>query len=170
MAEEASLSPEGEEFWRFSIAFYARPGVEKALLALQDERGLDVDLVLYALWLGASGRGALDRERLAQAEKRVAEWREEVVKPLRALRRRLGASFEPDLRPLYEGVKAQELAAEKVEQMRLAALVGRRRAVGTAEAFADAAAGLLLYLGGEAAGGEAMRTLLEALGAFLREG
>jgi uncharacterized protein (TIGR02444 family) len=170
MAEAARGSPEEEEFWRFSLAFYARPGVEKALLLLQDERGIDVDLVLYALWLGACGRGRLDRERLEQAEERVSRLREEVVTPLRALRRRLRAGREPDLHSLYEGVKRLELAAEKVEQARLAALSGPAGALGAEEAFADAASGLSFYLGNEEAKGEAARTVLEALRAFLREG
>ena len=45
-----------EALWRFSLAFYARPGVAEALIALQDRAGLDVNLMLFALWLGVSGR------------------------------------------------------------------------------------------------------------------
>lgn len=168
MPEETRTFLEGEEFWRFSLAFYARPGVEKALLFLQDERGSDVNFVLLALWLAASGRGPLDRERLERAEKRVSELREGVVSPLRAIRRRLGASPEPDLRPLYEAAKRLELAAEKVEEERLAAVSGPKRAVGAEEVAADARSGLALVLGHETAKSEAARSLLEALKAFLR--
>jgi uncharacterized protein (TIGR02444 family) len=47
---------EDEAFWCFSLAFYERPGVADALIALQDRDGFDVNLVLFALWLGISGR------------------------------------------------------------------------------------------------------------------
>ena len=39
-------------FWRFSLALYARPGVAEALIALQDRAGLDVNLILFGLWVG----------------------------------------------------------------------------------------------------------------------
>ena len=42
----------GEGFWRFSLAFYARPGVADALIALQDRAESEVNLVLFGLWLG----------------------------------------------------------------------------------------------------------------------
>ena len=37
MAGEPS---DDEALWRFSLAFYARPGVSEALIALQDRAGL----------------------------------------------------------------------------------------------------------------------------------
>ena len=42
----------GEAFWRFSLAFYARPGVADALIALQDRAGSTSILMLFGLWLG----------------------------------------------------------------------------------------------------------------------
>ena len=55
--DEGGKTSEDEAFWRFSLAFYERPGVADALIALQDCDGFDVNLVLFALWLGVSGRG-----------------------------------------------------------------------------------------------------------------
>src|SRR6516162_7809580 len=63
---DAEPSP-GEAFWRFSLTFYALPRVAPALLALQDLEGLDVNLMLFALWLGISGRHPLDSGALAVA-------------------------------------------------------------------------------------------------------
>jgi uncharacterized protein (TIGR02444 family) len=63
---KSSLS--GEVFWRFSLAFYARPGMADALIGLQDRAGLDVNLMLFALW-----RGALHGQRLHASEMRAAE-------------------------------------------------------------------------------------------------
>ena len=73
-------------FWRFSLAFYARPGVAEALIALQDRAGFDVNLILFGLWVGLSGRGRLDGELLAAARRATERLRTEIVAPLRALR------------------------------------------------------------------------------------
>jgi uncharacterized protein (TIGR02444 family) len=43
------MSPPDDPFWRFSLDLYGRPGVAPACLALQDEAGADVNLVLYLL-------------------------------------------------------------------------------------------------------------------------
>jgi len=45
----------GGAFWRFSLDAYGRPGVAAACLDLQDRHGCDVNLILYALWLGRAG-------------------------------------------------------------------------------------------------------------------
>ncbi len=80
-------------FWTFSVDLYERPGVEAACIALQDRRDLDVNLLLWALWLAECGV-ALDQATLARAEAEVASWQAEIVQPLRALRRRLRQYIE----------------------------------------------------------------------------
>ena len=139
--------PAGEAFWRFSLAFYAVPGVAGALIALQDRDGLDVNLMLFALWVGVSGRGRLDRDALMAADRAVCEVRTEIVQPLRTLRRRLSQNPDPDVQDLRRGVKAIELAAEKIAQTRLASLAGPVCAA--AADIAGAHANLAVYLGPE---------------------
>ena len=63
--DEPEKTSQDEAFWRFSLAFYERPGVPDALIALQDRDGFDVNLILFALWLGISGRGLLGGDALA---------------------------------------------------------------------------------------------------------
>jgi len=70
---------EGQAFWCFSLAFYERPGVPGALIALQDRDGFDVNLVLFALWLGISGRQPLDGDALAAAERAAGTLRREMI-------------------------------------------------------------------------------------------
>ncbi len=77
-------------FWDYSVELYRRPGVEAACLDLQRRHGLDVNLVLLCCWQASLG-GRLDRTLLAGAGEVVASWQAEVVRPLRALRRRLKA-------------------------------------------------------------------------------
>src|SRR5260370_35545910 len=81
----------GDGFWRFSLAFYARPGVAEALIALQDRAGRDVNLVLFALWLGVYRRRRLDAAELAAAATAIAAPNAAAAVPCRRLRRRRNA-------------------------------------------------------------------------------
>jgi uncharacterized protein (TIGR02444 family) len=136
------------DLWRFSLDFYHLPGVASALIALQDRAGLDVNLMLFALWLGVTGRSPLDHAGLAAAERAVCDIRAEMIVPLRALRRRLKGIPDNDVQNLREGVKALELAAEKLAQDRLVGVAGPADAEISAEAgLALAEANLALYLG-----------------------
>jgi uncharacterized protein (TIGR02444 family) len=135
-------------FWRFSLAFYERPGVADALIALQDRDGFDVNLVLFALWLGISGHGPLDGDALAAAELAAATLQSEIVEPLRSLRRKLRHHPDGDVQHLRDGVKALEIAAEKLVQERLARLARSEGArTGLEGRRATAHANLALYLG-----------------------
>ncbi len=118
----------GEAFWRFSLAFYARPGVAPALIALQDRDGLDVNAILYALWLGLARGHAMDAADLAAAEAAAAPLRDAVVVELRGLRRRLRAHPDADVQALRRRVQALEIAAERAVQQRLARFVTLRNA------------------------------------------
>jgi uncharacterized protein (TIGR02444 family) len=100
-------------FWDYSLAVYARDGVADALLALQDEFGLDVNMLLYAAWLAERGL-QLDAAHLIPLETRVATWREQVIHPLRRLRRQW--RDYPEAAALREGLKALELEAEQSQQ------------------------------------------------------
>ncbi|WP_042695500.1 TIGR02444 family protein [Azospirillum sp. B506] len=107
-------------FWDFSLAVYGRPGVPACCLALQDRRGVDVNVLLFAAWAGLDCGIGLSADELLRIDGTVAGWREEVVRPLRALRRR--AKAEDDA--FYRRMKAAELEAERVQQDRLFAAGG----------------------------------------------
>ncbi len=110
----------GHPFWSFSLAVYGRPGVPAACLALQDGRGVDVNLLLFAAWAGRECATPLSVETLGRIDAAVSDWRLEVVRPLRAVRRRLKGEDEA----LYQRLKAVELAAERIQQDRLFAAGG----------------------------------------------
>jgi len=109
-------------FWRFSLRFYALPDVAPACLALQDEANVDVNLMLFLLFLAENGR-AITRDDVARLDAGIAPWRREVVEPLRALRRRLKSGVGEIPAATSEGlrnmVKKIELEAERLEQGRL---------------------------------------------------
>jgi uncharacterized protein (TIGR02444 family) len=147
LATSETREPAVEAFWRFSLAFYGLPGVSRALIALQDREGLDVNLILFALWVGVSGRGRLDRDALMAADCAICEVRTEIVQPLRTLRRKLAESPDADVQDLRQGLKALELASEKMVQTRLARLARPVSAV--AADITAAHANLAIYLGPE---------------------
>lgn len=100
-------------FWDYSLARYETDGVAAACLLLQDEYGLDVNLLLYAAWLAHIGR-RLDEVHLEALDALVADWRENVVGPLRALRRRLREY--PAAAEVRDEIKSLELRAERQQQ------------------------------------------------------
>jgi uncharacterized protein (TIGR02444 family) len=156
---------EGEAFWRFSLGFYARPGVAPALIALQDRDGLDVNVILYALWLGLTRGHATSAADLAVAEAAAAPLRAAVVVELRGLRRRLRPHSDPDVQALRRRVQALEIAAERAVQERLAGSLTPRDAAG--DRVETAAANLALCLGAAAGSAEA-ETIRAALAGFSR--
>jgi uncharacterized protein (TIGR02444 family) len=107
------------DFWAFSLHLYGQKGVSDACLGLQDRLAADVNLVLFAVWLGASGH-RLAADQAQTAVDAVILWQRDVVETLRGVRRRLKTGPAPAPSPqteaLREAVKASELAAEKVEQ------------------------------------------------------
>lgn len=113
-----------EAFWSFSTGLYAKPGVEAALLALQDVDGLEVNLVLFCLFAGQRGQ-SLDGPSIAAIQGIGHIWGREVVEPLRAARRQLKplASGNGTAAGLRDEVKRLELAAEKAMQAALADLL-----------------------------------------------
>jgi uncharacterized protein (TIGR02444 family) len=148
---EARAVPE-EAFWRFSLYFYKLPNIAQALLALQDRDGLDINLILFALWFGISGRGRLDSDALTAAERAIGKIRSEIVEPLRSLRRKLKEHPDGDVQRLREGIKALELEGEKLVQTRLGRFAGSALGEISAEdCRAAAVANLTLYLGLEKA-------------------
>ena len=116
-----------DDFWSFSIAVYRKPGVEPALLALQDDFGFDVNLLLFCVYCAKAGHGRLSQQT-QQAMAEIADvWGGQIVAPLRAVRRVLKtpvAGASGALRePLRGEVKRIELAAERAMQQLLAGLV-----------------------------------------------
>jgi uncharacterized protein (TIGR02444 family) len=115
-----------EGLWEFSLRVYALPGVAEACLELQDRSGADVNLLLFALF-AAELRRRLDSEAFRLLDAAVCRWREDVVRPLRSVRRALKAmpagSEGGEALGLRDLVKRAELDAERLEQSRLEALL-----------------------------------------------
>jgi uncharacterized protein (TIGR02444 family) len=164
MRDAARAAPSGgEALWRFSLALYARPGVAGALLALQDRAGIDVDLVLFALWFGATRGRRLDAAALGAAETAMAP--RGLVQTLRGLRRELKTIGDRDAEALRRRVLALELSAERRVQHRLLAAFADRSARRPQLAAAEANLGLIL---GDAARSAEADLLRRAVASLMR--
>lgn len=116
-----------EGFRRFALDLYRRSGVADACLDLQNRHGLDVNLVLFAAFVGAVWRRGLTVADLGQAHRRVDAWHQEIVRPLRAVRQRLKTGPDPAPSEATAGLRRKiaqlEIEAELIELDQLAALV-----------------------------------------------
>jgi uncharacterized protein (TIGR02444 family) len=125
MSDADTPSPQGSPFWRFSLQFYRQPAVAQACIALQEDAGVDVNLLLLLLWF-AGKRRRLAAPEIEALDRRVRDWRDSTIKPLRSIRRDL--KTPPDLvaAPLAEAfrtrIKAVELEAERLQQEAMYAL------------------------------------------------
>mgnify|MGYP006187553233 CR=1 FL=1 len=68
------------DLWSFSLATYARPGVEDACLQLQTA-GANVCLMLCGLWLEQRAETS-DQQRVRMLQAQTEPWEFEVVQPI----------------------------------------------------------------------------------------
>lgn len=112
-----------EALWRFALALWKRPGVERAALLLQDQHGIPVCLLLAALWL--AGEGVPPDTSLAATLRDAAEkWERERIGPLRQLRR--VAASRPQWGDWKRSLQDAELEAERLLLGELAAVAAAR--------------------------------------------
>jgi uncharacterized protein (TIGR02444 family) len=112
-------------FWTFSLRIYGQPGVPPACLTLQDGSGVDVNVLLFALYAASCGRGLVPAD-ITRIMTSVEPWKAQAVVPLRGVRRFLKdtpTGFEPTgVDELRQRIKAVELEAERLQQETLYAL------------------------------------------------
>jgi uncharacterized protein (TIGR02444 family) len=115
MTTNAAITP----FWRFSLNYYKQTGVSDACIALQDQCGVDVNLLLFLFWL-ASERQTLSADEVQKLDATIKSWRELTIVPIRDVRRKLkGAKtfVDPARQEAFrDKVKAVELGAEQLQQ------------------------------------------------------
>ena len=123
--QSATPSAQGSPFWRFSLRLYRAPGVGDACIALQEEAGVDVNLLLFLLWQ-ATERRAFTAADIKALDETIGGWRDTAVIPLRNLRRALKSSpglVAPNAAEAFRTrIKAVELEAERLQQEAMYAL------------------------------------------------
>jgi uncharacterized protein (TIGR02444 family) len=123
--DETKTKTETTPFWRFSLHFYRQPGVADACIALQDGCGVDVNLLLFLLWLADDGQ-FLSVDEVKKLDDQVRDWRNVTIIPIREVRRKLKGVrtlVEPGKQEAFRNkVKVIELEAERLQQDALYAL------------------------------------------------
>lgn len=141
--------PSGNPFWDFTLALYGRPGVAPALIGLQDRQGLDVNMLLFCCWAGSAGR-VLAAADLQAVEAVADPWQAEVVRPLRALRRRLKGGFgrlpADQVEAFRKRINALEIDGERIAQDAMSKLSAAPEAGGHTPTANHVAANLTAYL------------------------
>ena len=84
MTTENSASP----IWDFVLGYYRQQGVSEAAITLQDSAGIDVNMILFLMWLSAQKRTLGVAEAKTVSEKSIG-WQHDVVVPVRGVRRLL---------------------------------------------------------------------------------
>jgi uncharacterized protein (TIGR02444 family) len=111
--------PPKSPFWRFSIKLYAVPGVAAACIELQDQAGVDVNVLFFLLWQATQNR-ALDEAEVAEIDRVIGAWRELTVVPLREMRRALKTPppvMTAEAAETFRNrIKGAELEAERLQQ------------------------------------------------------
>jgi uncharacterized protein (TIGR02444 family) len=120
-----SSSGQPSPFWTFSLSFYRQGGVSEACLELQDHFGVDVNIVLFLLWT-ATLRRCLEASEIGALADKVRAWQNDVVVPIRNLRRFLKTPsplLDEGTKELFRTkIKAVELESERLQQEAMFAL------------------------------------------------
>jgi uncharacterized protein (TIGR02444 family) len=112
------------ESWAFALDIYARPGVADACLKLQNEAGVDVMMFLVIAFAAVRHRTLLTPSEIRQLDEDCRPWREQIVRPLRAIRSGLKTGPLPapnsETEEFRSKVKAIELASERLQNQLIA--------------------------------------------------
>ncbi|WP_300574467.1 TIGR02444 family protein [Phenylobacterium sp.] len=93
--------------WNWAVDTYGRAGVAQAALALQDDHGQNVPLLLWAAFARTT-----DPQALAAAAALARTWETTAILPLRQVRRALKEPLSPTPDEAREALRAQVKAAE----------------------------------------------------------
>jgi uncharacterized protein (TIGR02444 family) len=122
--------PAENQCWDFVVELYAKPGISQACLALQDRLGVDVSFLLTLVFYAKHCSIDPSVEEIASLDRSISAWRDEVIIPLRRLRRHVKASnlLNSSTEEFYRRIKTDELLAEQLEIGTVAQQLGQMQA------------------------------------------
>jgi len=104
---------DSDAFWQYSLQAYDQ--IKDIVLPLQDEHGLNVNLLLLAGYTQTLGC-AIDEFDMNNLVIQTKQWQQQLTQPFRQLRRELKATINDNQ---YQNMLSMEIALEKEEQWRL---------------------------------------------------
>ena len=145
---ETVSATQGSPFWNFSLGYYRGAGVSEACLELQDRCGVDVNVVLFLLWM-ASQKRVLTADQVKRLADKVRPWQTDVIGPIRALRRMLKSDaplLDKGSAELFRTrIKAVELESERLQQEAMYGLVESLKTESVTSVAAAAQANIAAY-------------------------
>jgi len=117
-SNEQTLGQLDNSFWQFSLALYAKPEAANFCLRLQDQHNMQVNLLLYSIWL--TFEGCILEPSLIKQNSQLQNWLTQIIPSIRYARKQVGEKSKQD--PLYKQLKACELTAEQQAQAQLFSL------------------------------------------------
>ncbi|HOY24447.1 MAG TPA: TIGR02444 family protein [Cellvibrio sp.] len=106
-----------QRLWDFALVFYAQPKIAEICVHLQDTYKVNVCLLIGLRWMDESGKHLSDAQ-FAELQSHIHVWTQQVVEPLRLLRRLLkepvvGYAQDETQAQIRTSIKQAELLAEK---------------------------------------------------------
>lgn len=108
--------------WKFSVSIYQQPGVAAECLALQDRIGVNVNVLLFGIYVGCQFGALLACDDISAADHAIVQWHAHVVRALREVRQHLKhrsarseAPHAEAIEQLRTQVKLAELESERIE-------------------------------------------------------
>ena len=146
---ESGPLPQSSPFWSFSLGYYRGAGVSEACLELQDNCGVDVNVVLFLLWMASSQQRQVGADAVKRLADKVRPWQVDVIGPIRTLRRRLKSDaplLDKGSAELFRTrIKAVELESERLQQEAMYALASGIASEPAPSAAAAARASIAAY-------------------------
>jgi uncharacterized protein (TIGR02444 family) len=101
-------------FWQFSVNQWQNKSLQQHLLALQNEQGFRVNILLLAMWLSFEHKTISPylNDLISQSR----SWHEQVVAPIRKARQAIPLALPKKDFPLKMQLQTCELQAEQIEQ------------------------------------------------------
>lgn len=116
MFNNSSVKPPENPFWNFSLAIYNDASIKEACHIFQDTYSANVNLVLFAYWLGYAVHD-ISHEEFTHTCNSVAVWNKEVTKNLRKMRIFLkGISDNDWIKSYCSQVLTDEIISESYQQ------------------------------------------------------
>ena len=113
--------------WDFVLGYYKQQGVSESAIVLQDSAGIDVNMILFLMWLSAQKRTLSAADVKVVGEKSIG-WQHNVVVPIRAIRRLLKENaplVEQEAALAYrKKVQALEIEGEQLQLQAMGTLLG----------------------------------------------
>lgn len=116
MFKNSAVAPPENPFWQFSLSVYDDSNIQEACHVFQDTDSANVNLVLFAYWLGYAVKD-LSRDEFTHACNSVAYWNREITINLRKVRTYLKEISENDwIKSYYSQVLTDEIISESYQQ------------------------------------------------------